>query len=75
MKNDVDKISKDTLVKLFYCFTSYANLYETFYVMIHDEIVKVVTTLSNEELDLIKQPLLVKKDLFHDSPLLQLIKK
>ena len=53
---------------------TYANLYESFFVAIHDEIVNRATVLKTDELELIKQPLLVKKDLFYDSPLKALLK-
>ena len=75
MKDEVANLPKDLLVKLFRSFVSYSHLYESFFVLIHDEIVKVVTTLTNDELELLKQPLLVKRDLFYNSPLLQLLKK
>jgi hypothetical protein len=75
MKDDLVNLPKDLLVKLFRSFVSYSHLYETFYILIHDEIVKKVTTLSNDELEMLKQPMLVKRDLFYDSPLQQLLTK
>lgn len=63
------------LVKLFRSFVTYSELYETFFVALHDEIVVRATALSSHELELLKQPLLAKKDLFHDSPLKALLSK
>ena len=70
MKDELNDLPKDLLVKLFRSFISYSNLYETFLVKLHDEIVNRATSLTNEELEMLKQPLLIKNNLFSDSPLL-----
>lgn len=74
LKDHVNDLPGDLLVKLFRSFVTYSGLYESFFVMLHDEIVTRATVLGAEELELLKQPLLVKKDLFFDSPLKVLLK-
>ena len=74
MKDELNDLPKDLLVKLFRSFISYSNLYETFLVKLHDEIVNRATSLTNEELEMLKQPLLIKNNLFSDSPLQRLFK-
>jgi hypothetical protein len=42
--------------------------------VLHDEVVRRASSLSSDHLELLKQPLLVQKDLFSESPLLRLFK-
>lgn len=71
--NKIDKLNNTELIQLFRSFFVYSNMFEDFYLKIHDEILRRLTTYKYEELSAIKDVLVLKKDLFEDSPLMKLL--
>lgn len=71
----MNELDNELLVKLFRAAFTYCSLYESFFISIHDEIVSRANTLSSMEFELIKQPILLKRDLFFESPLLKIFEQ
>ena len=70
---NIDQLDNSELIQLFRSFFVYSNMFEDYYLKIHDEILRRLTTYKYEELNHLKDVLILKKDLFEDSPLMKLL--